>query len=458
VTTSGLDRRKFLKTAILTSAAFLATPMGRARAQALVGKTVIVVGSGVSGLTAAKTLKDQGADVIVLEAKPRIGGRLHTDWTMGAPFEVGAGWIHGPSDDNPAKQLADAVGARYVVTDDDSLVVFDADGEEISEDDLEEINEDWEDILYKLDDALEYGDTRSVADAVNKLAPGAMNDPGIAWALSAYTEFSTGAPIEDLSAYYFNADKAFDLPDVVVTTGYDALLQPLAQGLDIRLSTVVQKISYGENGVTVTTDQGVLQGDYVISSLPLGALKAKIVTFDPALPDSHQTNIDGLGFGTVTKLALKFKEPFWDIETQYFGIMTEEKGRWNYWLNYRTFSDENILLGLSVGAYAPVADRMSEAEQIADGMSVLRSVWGEDVTDPVQVLSTHWATDPQTFGAYAYIRPGGSDSQCNDLADPIQDRLFLCGEHTIFDYKGTIHGAYMSGLIAAGNVLEAADG
>ncbi|MDF1747512.1 MAG: FAD-dependent oxidoreductase [Alphaproteobacteria bacterium] len=452
------NRRKLLKTALFTSAAFMATPLGRAKAQALSGKKVIVVGSGVSGLTAAKTLKNQGAEVIVLEAKPHIGGRLRTDWSMGAPFEVGAGWIHGPSDDNPAKQLADAVGSQYVVTDDDSLVVFDGTGEEISEEDLEDINDSWTHILDQIDESLENGDRRSVLEAINDVAPGAMSEPGVAWAMSAYTEFSTGAPIENLSAYYFNSDKAFDLPDVAVTTGYDKLLGPLAEGLDIKLSTLVQKIAYDDEGVTVATDKGEFTGDYVVSSLPLGALKAKTVTFDPPLPEDHQSNIDNLAFGTVTKLALKFKEPFWDIETQYFGVMTQEKGRWNYWLNYRTFSDENILLGLSVGAYAPVADKMTEAEQIADGMAVLRDVWGEAVTEPVQVLSTHWAVDPHTFGAYAYIRPGGSSSQCDDLADPIEDRLFFCGEHTIFDYKGTIHGAYMTGLIAAEHVSEAAEG
>ncbi len=451
-----LNRRKLLKAALYASAAFMATPMGRARAQALAGVKVIVVGAGVSGLTAARTLKDQGAEVVVLEAKPNIGGRLLTDWSMGPPFEVGAGWIHGPSPDNPAKQLCDAVNSEYYLTDDDNLVVFDAEGEELEEDDLEEVNDRWTEILEKLDYELESNDSRSVMKAIQDLVPGALNEPGVAWALSAYTEFSTGAPIEKLSAYYFGLDKAFPTPDVVVTTGYDRLLLPFAEGLDIRLSTVVQGIAYGDDGVAVTTDKGAFEGDYVVCSLPLGVLKAKSVTFDPPLPSSHQSNIDKLGFGTVTKLALKFAEPFWDIETQYFGIMTEEKGRWNYWLNYRTFSDQNILLGLSVGAYAPVADRMSDAEQIADGLAVLRDVWGDAVGEPIEVLQTHWATDPYALGAYAYLEGGGRPSQCDDLADPIENRLFLTGEHTTFDYKGTIHGAYMMGLLAAEHVAEEA--
>jgi monoamine oxidase len=104
------DRRRFLAYTALTSAALMAGPARIARAQALDGVKVVVVGAGLSGLGAARTLADSGAEVVVVEAQDRIGGRLWTDWSMGAPFEVGAGWIHGPEQANPSKQLADAVG------------------------------------------------------------------------------------------------------------------------------------------------------------------------------------------------------------------------------------------------------------------------------------------------------------------------------------------------------------
>ncbi|MEC9267408.1 MAG: FAD-dependent oxidoreductase [Alphaproteobacteria bacterium] len=454
-----LDRRFFLKAALFASGALAATPMGRARAQALEGTKVVVVGAGLSGLAAAKALKNQGAEVIVLEAKPHIGGRLLTDWSLGpdAPFEVGAGWIHGPSQDNPTKQLADAVGSTYFTTDDENLVVYSADGEEWDEAEIEEINETWAEALGKVDETLELNDRRSLRDALSDLYPEALSDPGVLWALSAYTEFSKGAPIEDLSAVYHDDDEVFDLPDVVVANGYDSILKPIADGLDIRLSTPVRSIWYDEDeGVEVTTDQGAIAADYVICSVPLGVLKAGSIAFDPPLPDEIQSKIDRVGFNSVTKLALKFTEPFWDIETQYFGIITEEKGRWNYWLNYRTFSKENVLLGLSVGAYAPVADRMSDEQMKADGMDVLRGVWGDAVTEPVQMLATHWSTDPESLGAYAYPRPGGGPSQFDGMAEPIEDRVFLCGEHTIFDYAGTTHGAYMTGLRAAEAVIDEA--
>lgn len=453
------SRRFLLKAALFASGALVATPMGRARAQALDGVSVIVVGAGLSGLAAAKSLQNQGATVTVVEANPHIGGRLLTDWSLGdtAPFEVGAGWIHGPSQDNPSKQLADAVGAQYFTTEDDNLVVFDEEGWEIEEDYLEEINEEWEEALWKVDETLELSDRRSLLDAIRNLYPSALDDPGVRWALSAYTEFSKGAPIEDLSAVYHDDDDAFDLPDVVVATGYDEILKPFADGLDIRLSTPVTNIAYEEDeGVTVTAGGTDFDADYCICSVPLGVLKAGSIAFDPPLPGGHQDKIDGLGFGSVTKLALKFDEPFWDIETQYFGMMTEPKGRWNYWLNYRTFSPENILLGLSVGAYAPVADRMTDDEMVADAMEVLRNVWEDDVGEPTQVLATHWSTDPYALGAYAYPRPGGTPSQFDGLADPIDDVLFLCGEHTIFDYAGTTHGAYMTGIRAAEAIIDEA--
>ena len=328
--------------------------------------------------------------------------------------------------------------------------MFDRDGEEVSEDDLEEIIDDWWSTVERLDNELEVYDSRSLAD----VASGDLRDDGLNWAWSAYTEFSKGGPVENLSAVLFDDDDAFDTPDVVVTTGYDALLKPLAAGLDVKLSTGVSDIEYSDEGATVKSSAGDFQADYVVCSVSLGVLKAGNINFDPPLPSDYRDAIEKIGFGSVTKIAFKFDKAFWDVETQYFGMMTAPKGRWNYWLSYRTFTDENILLGLSVGSYAIKADQMSEAEAKADALDVLRNVWGDAVTEPTQMLRTSWYTDPHTLGAYAYPTPGCSSSQFDDLGDAVEDRLVLCGKHTIFDYAGTTHGAYMSGLRAAEHILD----
>lgn len=451
-----INRRRFIKSVLISSSAVaLAARFGIRDAKALEGISVIVIGAGIAGLGAANVLRKNGANVTVLEAKPHIGGRLLTDWSMGAPFEVGAGWIHGPSSDNPTKQLADAIGAKYVVTDDENSVYFDIEGYEYDEDEVERIVDAWEGVLEYIDNNYEANDPRSLLQAIKDYRPAYLNDPGIMWAFSAFTEFSKGGAIEKLSAPLFNWDEAFDGADVVVTTGYDQILKPLADGVDIKLSHIVSAIEYdAEDGVTVTTDKRAFEADYCICAVPLGVLKANKIKFDPELPSGYKSSISKIGFGSVTKLALKFDEPFWDTETQYFGITTEPKGRWNYWLNYRTFSNENILLGLSVGDYALTADRMSDSEMVDDALEVLRNVWEDDVGTPTQVLATHWAEDPYTLGAYAFPQPGNRKSDFDDLGEPIEDRLILAGEHTIFDYAGTTHGAFMTGIRAAEYIID----
>ena len=449
-----ITRRSFVHNlSALTALSYLSVGSKKLPATPLLDISVIVVGAGLAGLAAAKRLIDLGAEVTVLEAKSRCGGRLYTDYSLGEPFEVGAGWIHGSSHENPIKRLADTVGVETFVTDDENFLVFDQQGYALRDAELTETNGKWEKILSVIDGELELADSRSLAEAIEEEFPDALSSPEIRWALSAYTEFDKGASIENLSAAYFDEDQIFDGSDVIVVDGFDRLLTPLIERLNIKLSTPVKKINFGGDGVRVSTHSGNFEADYVVCSVPLGVLKAKKIEFKPSLPITYQQKINRLGFGSVTKIAIKFEAAFWDPDVQYFGIVTEPKGRWNVWLNYRTFSNQNILLGISVGAYALIADKMSQEEQTADAIKVLKSVWEADVTKPLKVLGTHWSTDDETLGAYTYPKPGSVPSDFNDLAEGIPGSfyktLFLCGEHTNFDDAGTLHGAYLSGLWAA---------
>ena len=445
---SKLSRRQLLASLSSTlGAGLLSAPKSLANSLLPTRVDVIIVGAGLSGLAAANSLAKQGAKVIVLEAKTRIGGRVFTDNSMGAPFEVGAGWVHGPSKQNPVMALVEESQGQGFVTENDGLTLFDEEGEDVSEHRLAEIEEDWSDLLALIDEEAE--GNQNLYAAIADQQPQALDDPGLVWALSAYTEFAKGGPIEKLSAKLFDEDKAYEGDDIILTNGLGRILGPLAQGLDIRLSTRVSAINHHATGAKVQTDQGTFEAAFVICSAPLGVLKAGNIAFSPPLPSKHQKSIDRLGFGSVTKIALKFDQAFWDVEEHYFGIMTQDKGRWNYWLNYRTFCDENILLGLSMGDYALKADYMSDEAMAEDALDVLKLVWEEQVTTPSQILTTHWSQDPETLGAYSYPTPNSAKQDFDRLADPIHKRLFLVGEHTIFAYQGTMHGAILSGQKAA---------
>jgi monoamine oxidase len=441
-----ISRRSFLKS---TGGGLLASPFfssGTAKAQND-DFDVIVIGAGISGLAAARYLSRLDYSVVVLEASDKIGGRIKTDWTLDAPFEVGAGWIHGP-DKNPISEIVTEIGAPTFRTDDENFQVFSKSGELQSRNKIIQGYKELRRLYKRIDDRFDRD--QSLEEAIAHTSDRGLKDPMIHWMASAYTEFSTGAPLDDLSAFYFDEDDEFWGEDVILTDGYDQVPRFVADGLDIRLNTAVETVEYEEgDGASVYTSRGVFECDFVICTVPLGVLKREAISFDPPLPKSYRSSISNIGFGNVTKLALKFEEAFWPIEIQYFGLMTETKGRWNYFLNYRTFSKENILLGLSVGDYPEVAEQMSDTDMIADCMYAVRKMFGKDAPEPTGHLTTRWSQDPWTFGAYSYVRVGNKPEDFNRLAKPVASTLLFAGEHTDFAYHGTTHGAYLSGIRAA---------
>lgn len=441
-----LTRRQALKLgagSLLANQVMLSPP---ASAQ-LADVDVIVIGAGIAGLAAAKKLVGLGYSVVVLEATSQIGGRIRTDRSLGAAFDLGAGWIHGPKG-NPISKLAKQAKASTFVTEDESYRVYSANGKKISEQTIAKKYNQLGGIYKRIDQR--FDQDQPLDKAISRVSKKGLKDPVLNWMASAYTEFDTGGPLTDLSAYYFDEDKVYPGKDTVFPQGFDQILEPLAEGLDIRLNNPVLSVEYEEgDGAAVTTPQGTYESYFVICTVPLGVLKKQAITFDPPLPKSHQRPIDQIAMGSVTKLALKFDKAYWPRKTQYFGFLSEPRGRWNYFLNYRTFSQENILVALSVGAYARVADAMDDETMVADCMEVLRTMFGSDLPAPVASVATRWSQDPWTLGAYSYTNVGTKPDDFEKLAKPIANTILLAGEHTNFDYHSTTHGAYLSGMAAA---------
>ncbi|MHA1570194.1 MAG: flavin monoamine oxidase family protein [Alphaproteobacteria bacterium] len=445
-----IGRRNFLTLSSTTALAIGLLPITANSASA--SFDTIIIGAGIAGLAAARTLADAGASVLILEATRNIGGRIQTDWGLGAPFEVGAGWIHGPKG-NPLSDLVKTANGRTFVTDDDNFAVFSSSGAALDYHDIAASDAALQQLYGQIDDT--FDTDLSLQEAIHRVSPAAANDPTLAWMNSAYTEFDTGGPLDDLSALYFDEDDAFDGADVVLLTGYGGILDQLADNLDIRLNHPVTSIDYTEPDAVVVQSNGTdFTAQTVICTCPLGVLKSNGIRFTPALPDTHSRLISRIKMGNVTKAALKFDHAFWPTDIQYFGLMTQQQGRWNYFLNYRTFSDENILLGLSVGAYAKQIEQQGDPAMVADALQAIRSMFGKDTPQPTDYRLTRWSQNPYSLGAYSYANLGAKPQDFDDLAEPIADRIFLAGEHTTFAYHGTAHGAYLSGLTAAEIALE----
>ena len=419
--------------------------------QDLEGKKITVIGAGISGLTAANVLRNRGGEVTVLEAKNHVGGRIQTDWNLGEPFELGAGWIHGPSAENPVRSLADKVDSTFFITDDEAIEIYDVTGDEMDEDESDEIEEIWYEVLEEMDADSE----GSILKILNEYDDEIWENPNVRWIFSAYTEFEYGGSINDISAGLIHEMSGYSGDDVIITSGYDKIIKILAQHLDIRINSPVRSVSYGYNDhVTVETKGETFTSDYVICSVPLGVLKNDSITFSPNLPPYMKTSINKVGFGTVTKLAIKFTSQFWDSDVQYYGTVNENTGRWPLWLNYKTFSDENILMGFCFGDYALTADRMSDQELLNDALEVINNIWEDDVTDVQAILRTSWLKDPFSLGAYSFPASQNTEEDFENLFEPQNERLFFCGEHTNLLYLATTHGALLSGIRAANQIID----
>jgi monoamine oxidase len=415
------------------------------------GKTVLVIGAGIAGLAAAKKLKDKGFTVIVIEAQEKIGGRLRTDRSLGIAFDEGASWIHGPNG-NPITKLASQAGATTYLTDDDNLAVFDNNGTAYSDTFLDSQYTEFENAL----NAVRVAGTKrqSFQTIFNSLYPTQANNRLWKYMLSAYLEFDTGGDISKLSSKHFYDDEAFRGKDVIVINGYDKVANLLGQGLDIRLNSRVSEINYNETKSLVKVNGNSIEADYVIVCVPLGVLKNNSITFKPSLPAIKLSAIQNIQMGNVNKFLFIWDTPFWDTNIQYIGYTPETKGKFNYLMNVLKFlPTTNGLLTFAFGDYATVTETMTDAEINSEVMAQLKSIYGNSIPNPTTMLRTKWGQNINTFGAYSFATNGTTSTDFDTMATEINNKLFFAGEHTERDYRGTVHGAYISGIREADKII-----
>jgi monoamine oxidase len=282
------------------------------------GERVAVIGAGLAGLTAAAHLVDAGFEVVVVEARERLGGRIDSVDADGFDRTVELGPVFVGDDE----AFQEALAAASVDT-----VPFDADVEARTADGIAvDIPSTGVDAIGAARDwALANGADVSLADALVAAAivplPTAPGPEGVspaAWlahAISSGVEPATGATSALVSA---RADALAEPSDDrsgdrrLVTGRLADLVDELADGVDIAVSSVVTRIAYDERRVSLRLDSGEsLTADRAILTVPLGVLKSDTLRFSPALPFAHQRAIARLQTGTVDTVWLRFDEAFW---------------------------------------------------------------------------------------------------------------------------------------------------
>ena len=418
-------------------------------------KTVIVVGAGISGIKAAHQLDAAGFDVQVLEGRDRIGGRTWTDNSLGAPIDLGASWIHGING-NPLYELAQQQNLPLHTWDYDNSVLYNQQGEIDSnlENRLQSVESDMENWAFT---ALMANSNATVLDALNiGRNNGDLDDfseAEIAYIETGYIEHEIAADVSDIAIQPLNSIDGFNGSEVVFPQGYDALTKNLAQQLNVQLNTWVSEIDYSGEQIKVSTSKGNFSADYVIVTVPLGVLKKQKINFTPALPEDKLNAINSLDMGVLNKVYLKFDSIFWDNSITNMAKISEQKGQFVDWLNLEPATGMPILMAFNGAEFAKQTEQMSEQQVVDQAMNTLRSMYGQDIPLPAKYVVTRWHNDTFSYGSYSYVPKGATANMREDLAEPVQNRVFFAGEATHSDYPSTVHGAYLSGEREAERII-----
>ncbi len=412
-----------------------------------------MVGAGVAGLTAARALHDAGLEVLILEARDRIGGRAWTRKIDGAQVEMGAMFLHGTVG-NPVAELSQALGLPYTPRRFGLGPVYDAERG------------------ARLDAPLQFMLTlsafeREIPDLIEALPP----DASMADAIEHYlvqeglegeerrlasfaleqllAELYDAGPPERISLRHYGEYEELEGGDQLLEGGYVTLVEALAEGLDIRLEEPVRRIDHDAAGVTVRTDSGAFRGSHAIVTVPLGVLQAGSIEFEPPLPEEKLAAIARLDMGTLEKVILRFETAFWreGKSVTNFAYIGLEPGEFPAFLDFTDHAGAPTLLCLVGGQSArDMLDTMSDAEIEERMREVLEEIFGPDIPEARAVVVTRWRHDPFARRSYSYLPVGASPADMTALGAPVGERLLFAGEATVPEYYGTVHAALLSGL------------
>jgi monoamine oxidase len=298
--------------------------------------------------------------------------------------------------------------------------------------------------------------SKSIKTVIQEIDKQLLIDLKMQYQLSSYMEFDTGGDIADLSSTNWESDENFAGEDVLFPNGYDEIVNFLAKNQKIELNTIVEKIDYTGTEIKITTNNGMKTAQKIICTIPLGVLQSGKVNFTPILPNTFSDAIARLKMGNVNKIALLFDQCFWDKDVQYVGYTSQEKGAFSYILNVKKFlPNVNMLMSFGFGNFGKTIDNQSVVKTKDDFLTVLKKIYGEkNVPNPSQVLVSQWGNEEFSKGSYSFANVGSSDEDFLAFEKDLDKKIFFAGEHTSRDYRGTVHGAFLSGEKAVETLLK----
>ena len=397
---------------------------------------VVIIGGGVAGLNAAKTLKSAGVNAPILEMSHRIGGRAYAEKLDQTWFDLGCSYLHEGAI-NPLVPLAESYGFAL------------GKGEQFSPENtvirakgavLEAESEALRQVIHCFDDKLVQASPPdcSLAELLDWDQPLSL----------VYAKILAGINASDVDVQstldYRQSGEGLDHP---VDGSLGQLIATWGQDIVVQLNTTVEKVDWQDKIIRIATNMGTLTADKVVITASTGVLRAGGIDFTPALPIEHQQAINNLPCGVLNKIGVEFQSDAFDPDMAGWNIGYDFSNRESHigTIDLNLSSSRPQAIVFISGRHGAYLERQGDAALREHACERLKDIFGGEVLSKITAMkATAWAGEPMTLGSYSYAEVGAISAR-RDLGIPIDERLFFAGEATNIHHYATCHGAFLAG-------------
>jgi polyamine oxidase len=451
-----MQRKDFIKLASLGILSLPFSAFGQAKQQGK-SKKVIIIGAGIAGTSAARRLKDAGCEVIILEARKRVGGRIHTNTDLNTNIELGANWLLDvPS--NPLTPFAEKWDVQKQKTNYSNVKMYDRNGDKIGKlcfglfyQGIEKKLKQQADLIKKsgVDVSMQH-----VIDQIKASKNYSNKHQDMLSFMEEIYADDLATDLSDASAHHsLNSSVRNANADYFVLGGYSRIVENMLKDIDVRLDNAVVEIKNNANSVEVLTKSDTYQADFVIVTVPISILQKQSIQFTPQLPEWKTQSFSKMRMGVFNKVVMQFSEKFWSGNGDFQYYKSDMGHAFGLAVNYHNYRQKPILIALPVDK-AGLFVEQNDVETVKKKYQDLfhKAHKGKNIEFDT-VLITQWNSDAFSQGSYSHIPVGTTEKDFNNLKKEV-GRVYFAGEAMGEQHHATVHGAFNSGFQEASKIID----
>ena len=406
---------------------------------------VIIVGAGAAGIGAALECQAQGVSCLVLEAGSRIGGRAYTAKAgLAQPWDLGCHWMHSASE-NALVAFAEQFGAHYSKSSGWENSILWSDGGMVGDSDIAAS----ENAVSTAFEAVYNAGQTGIDVAIAEVLP----EPS-RWDRCArhvlQLEVGDDPELASTAAYSDYSDTEEDWP---VLSGYGALIERMAEGLDIRLDTPVRYLAETATGICVTTPTGKFSAKAAIVTASTNVLASGAIQFAPGPAADFASKASHIPCGAFEKVAFTLSRLPEKLGGARHVILNPPDNAPAIDFKVKTGATPMVISTIAGGAARALME-LTEDERIAFVQARLSLALGPEVDGLIMgAACTNWLNDPLFRGSYSHAKPGFGQMR-RDMIQQDTGRIGFAGEAFSLHHQATAHGAYTSGRNIAKRLTE----